>query len=95
MTSIFTNEFKQVDMIDFPTRGRKIFIKATVAELRGDRIICKNKHGHYYSVTPSEVYVRQKAKWIQKSRRKFVCPECGYKAKQPDLFCGGCGSRME
>ena len=86
-------EFKRVDMIDFPTRGRSVFIRATVAELRGDRIICLNKHGYYYSATPGEVYIRPKAQWMQQGR-KYVCPECGHKEKHPTRFCADCGSEM-
>lgn len=86
-------EFKQVDMVDFPTRGRNVFIRATVAELCGDRIICKNRHGYYYSVTPGDVYVRPKATWIRKGR-KHVCPNCGHKEKTATRYCSGCGAEM-
>ncbi len=94
MTSTTTKEFKLVDMIDFPTRGRSVFIRATVAELRGDRIICRNKSGYYYSVGPGEVYVRPKVKWIRKGR-KYVCEDCRHKEKRPNRFCGWCGAEME
>ena len=88
------NEFKLVDMVDFPTRGRMVYIKANVAELRGDRIICRNKNGYFYSVTPGEVYVRPKGRWIRKGR-KCVCPDCGYETKEASRFCCRCGMEME
>lgn len=88
------NEFKQIDMVDYPTHGRSVFIRATVDEVRGKRIICRNRSGYYYAVTPGEVYIRHKARWIRQGK-KYVCPECGHKEKQPKRFCEDCGSEME
>lgn len=86
-------EFKMVDMIDFPTRGREVYIRATVDELRGDRIICRNKHGYYFSMVPGDVYVRQTSTWIQ-SGRKFECKNCGNEEKTMKRFCSCCGAEM-
>ena len=92
--AILTSEFKMVDMVDFPTRGREVFIRATVDALRGDKIICRNKHGYYYTVAPSEVYVRPKSRWIQNGR-KYECENCGNEVKEMTWFCSSCGSVME
>lgn len=86
-------EFKMVDMIDFPTRGREVYIRATVDELRGDRIICRNKHGYYWSMAAGDVYVRQTSTWIQNGR-KFECQNCGNEEKTMKRFCSCCGAEM-
>ena len=91
--AILTSEFKMVDMVDFPTRGREVFIRATVDALRGDKIICRNKHGYCYTVAPSEVYVRPTSRWIQKGR-KFECSNCGNEERETKWFCSSCGSLM-
>ena len=90
---ILTSEFKMVDMIDFPTRGREVYIRATVDALRGDRIICRNKHGYYFSMAAGDVYVRKTSTWIQ-SGRKFECEECGNEEKTMKRFCSCCGAEM-
>lgn len=87
-------EIKPVDMIDFPSRGRSVLIRAVVDDIRNGRIICRNRYGYFYSVNPNEVYIRQKGTWIRKGN-KYVCPECGHKEKRPKRFCEDCGSEME
>ena len=89
-----TNEFKPVDMIDYPTQGRRVYIAAQVEAVNGKRIICKNNAGYYYAVSPGEVYIRPRARWIRKGN-KFICPDCGNAEKKNKRYCSDCGSEME
>ena len=87
-------QFKPADMVDYPAKGRKIYIEAVVDEIRGSRIICANKAGYYYTVSSGEIYIRQKACWIRQGK-KYVCPECGHKNPAGTKFCPECGHKKD
>lgn len=87
-----------IDADKFPTREFVIDVLydcGVRADIKVEEVADEIFEMFSKDIPTADVIENVHGEWLVDKYQAEYCSECGFKAKQPDLFCGGCGSRME